>query len=113
MKKIFILIAILTTFACTNKDTITLNVFNWAEYIDETLLDQFEKENNIKINYEIFHNNEEMMAKFNNTKNYYDIIVPSEYLIQELIDEGKIEKLDYSKLPNVTKNITQNLTNLE
>lgn len=44
-----------------------------------------------------------MMAKFNNTKNYYDIIVPSEYLIQELIDEGKIEKLDYSKLPNVTK----------
>ncbi len=112
-EKIFILIVILTTFACTNKDTITLNVFNWAEYIDETLLDQFEKENNIKINYEIFHNNEEMMAKFNNTKNYYDIIVPSEYLIQELIDEGKIEKLDYSKLPNVTKNITQNLTNLE
>ncbi|WKC79092.1 ABC transporter substrate-binding protein [Borreliella turdi] len=113
MKKIFMLITILTTFACTKKDAITLNVFNWAEYIDNTLLDQFEKENNIKINYEIFHNNEEMMAKFNNTKNYYDIIVPSEYLIQELIDESKIEKLDYSKLPNVTKNISQYLTNLE
>ncbi len=113
MKKMFILIAILTTFTCTKKDIITLNVFNWAEYIDETLLDQFEKENNIKINYEIFHNNEEMIAKFNTTNNYYDIIVPSEYLIQELIDEGKITKLDYSKLPNVVKNISQNLTNLE
>ncbi|WP_373464042.1 ABC transporter substrate-binding protein [Borrelia sp. BU AG58] len=107
-------ILILIILSCSSgerKDT--LNILNWAEYIDENLLAQFERENNIKINYEIFNNNEEMMAKFNSTKKYYDIIVPSEYLIGELASENRIEKIDHSRLPNVRDNILKELTNLE
>ena len=54
-----------------------------------------------------------MMAKFNNTKGYYDIIVPSEYLISELASENRIEKIDHSKLPNVRDNLLEEFTNLE
>ncbi|BCR22049.1 ABC transporter substrate-binding protein [Borrelia sp. HM] len=114
MKKIFISIIILTMLSCSSKNTQgTLNILNWAEYIDEKLLIQFEKEHNIKINYECFNNNEEMMAKFNNTKGYYDIIVPSEYLIEELANNKKIEALDHSKLPNVKNNLLEEFQNLE
>ncbi|AHH09288.1 Spermidine/putrescine-binding protein [Borrelia parkeri SLO] len=114
LKKSLILTIILTVTSCSSQKTqSTLNVLNWAEYIDEKLLAQFERENNVKINYECFNNNEEMMAKFNNTKGYYDIIVPSEYLIGELISASKIEKLDYSKLQNVKNNILDKFYNLE
>ncbi len=114
MNKILVSIIILMVLSCSSEEkTGTLNVLNWAEYIDENLLSQFERENNIKINYEVFNNNEEMMAKFNNTKGYYDIIVPSEYLINELASENKIEKLDHSKLPNVRDHILEELKALE
>lgn len=105
---------ILIISSCSSQKTQnTLSILNWAEYIDEKLLEQFERENNVKINYECFNNNEEMMAKFNNTKGYYDIIVPSEYLVGELASENKIEMLDYSKLPNVKNNILDELKNPE
>lgn len=115
LKKILILIITLTVLSCSSKNrkSSTLNILNWAEYIDEKLLIQFERENNIKINYECFNNNEEMMAKFNNTKGYYDIIVPSEYLVGELANTNKIEVLDHSKLPNVKSNLLEEFQNLE
>ncbi|QMU99394.1 extracellular solute-binding protein [Borrelia sp. A-FGy1] len=113
MKKI-LSVLILIVISCSSREKKdTLNILNWAEYIDENLLVQFERENDIKINYEIFNNNEEMMAKFNNIKGYYDIIVPSEYLIGELASENRIEKIDHSKLPNVRDNILEEFTNLE
>ncbi len=105
MKKVLILIIILIIVSCSSqKKQNVLNILNWAEYIDENLLAQFEKEHNVKINYDCFNNTEEMMAKFNSTKNYYDIIVPSEYLIGDLRDENKIELLDHSKLRKCKKN---------
>ncbi|APR65301.1 ABC transporter substrate-binding protein [Borrelia anserina] len=114
MKKILVSIIILIVISCSSKKTqSTLNILNWAEYIDEKLLAQFERENNVKINYECFNNNEEMMAKFNNTKGYYDIIVPSEYLVGELASTKKIEMLDHSKLPNVKSNLLDELQTLE
>ncbi|AHH08608.1 Spermidine/putrescine-binding protein [Borrelia anserina BA2] len=114
LKKILVSIIILIVISCSSKKTqSTLNILNWAEYIDEKLLAQFERENNVKINYECFNNNEEMMAKFNNTKGYYDIIVPSEYLVGELASTKKIEMLDHSKLPNVKSNLLDELQTLE
>ncbi|WKC58182.1 ABC transporter substrate-binding protein [Borrelia sp. P9F1] len=113
MKKILILLALIVLSCHPEEKKDTLNILNWAEYIDEDLLAQFERDNNIKINYEIFNNNEEMMAKFNSTKGYYDIIVPSEYLIGELASENRIEKLDHSRLPNVRDNILEKLKDLE
>ncbi|UEQ07269.1 ABC transporter substrate-binding protein [Borrelia hermsii] len=114
MKKILVSITILIVISCSfQKKQNTLSILNWAEYIDEELIAQFERENKVKINYECVNNNEEMMAKFNNTKGYYDIIVPSEYLVEDLVNANKIEALDHSKLPNVKNNILSELKSLE
>ncbi|AHH03632.1 Spermidine/putrescine-binding protein [Borrelia nietonii YOR] len=114
MKKILVSIIILIVISCSSqKKQNTLSILNWAEYIDEELIAQFERENKVKINYECVNNNEEMIAKFNNTKSYYDIIVPSEYLVGDLVSTNKIEALDYSKLPNVRNNMLDELKNLE
>ncbi|UGQ17419.1 ABC transporter substrate-binding protein [Borrelia sp. RT1S] len=113
MKKILVILILIILSCNPGEKKDTLNILNWAEYIDEDLLAQFERENNVKINYEIFNNNEEMMAKFNSTKGYYDIIVPSEYLIGELASENRIEKIDHEKLPTVRENILEELKDLE
>ncbi len=80
----------------------TLNVYNWGEYISdggEGSLDvnkKFEELTGIKVNYTNFDSNEDMYAKLAN----YDLVIPSDYMIERLIAEGLLEKLDYSHIPN-------------
>ena len=84
-----------------------LNVFNWGEYIsdsyDDGMLDvnkEFEKLTGIKVNYVTFESNEDMYAKIKNGGASYDIVIPSDYMIERMIDEGLLQKYDHSKLPN-------------
>lgn len=83
-----------------------LNVYNWGEYISdggEGSLDvnrKFEELTGIKVNYTNFDSNEDMYAKLKSGGANYDIVVPSDYMIERLIDEGLLEKLDYSNIPN-------------
>ncbi|MBQ1528703.1 MAG: extracellular solute-binding protein, partial [Clostridia bacterium] len=84
----------------------TLNVYNWGEYISdggEGSLDvnkKFEELTGIKVNYTNFDSNEDMYAKLKSGGANYDLIIPSDYMIERLIDEGLLEKLDYSHIPN-------------
>lgn len=78
-----------------------LNLFAWSEYVPQTVLDGFQKETGIKVNYETYASNEEMLAKLLAGGGKYDLIQPSEYTIEALIAEGKLEKLDPAKLPNL------------
>ena len=84
----------------------TLNVYNWGEYISdggEGSLDvnkKFEDLTGIKVNYTNFDSNEDMYAKLKSGGANYDLVFPSDYMIERLIDEGLLEKLDYSKIPN-------------
>ncbi|MBR0364206.1 MAG: spermidine/putrescine ABC transporter substrate-binding protein [Clostridia bacterium] len=84
----------------------TLNVYNWGEYISdggEGSLDvnkKFEGLTGIKVNYTNFDSNEDMYAKLKSGGANYDLVFPSDYMIERLIDEGLLEKLDYSKIPN-------------
>ena len=79
----------------------TLNVYNWGEYISdggEGSLDvnkKFEELTGIKVNYTNFDSNEDMYAKLKSGGANYDIVVPSDYIIERLRDEGLLEKLDY------------------
>lgn len=84
----------------------TINVFNCGEYISdgsEDSLDvnkEFEKLTGIKVNYNTYANNEAMYAKLKSGAVAYDIIVPSDYMIERLISENMLEKLDFTKLTN-------------
>jgi len=81
--------------------TETLRVYNASEYIDITTLADFEKEFAVKIEYAEFESNEDMYSEISNNPNGYDVLVPSDYMIDRLIKEDKLAKLDKSKVPNI------------
>lgn len=74
-------------------------VYNWGEYIDQSLITQFEKETGIKVIYNTFETNEGLYAKLQTES--YDVIIPSDYMIARMIDEDMLQPLDYSKIPNM------------
>lgn len=80
----------------------TLHIYNWGEYTGENILADFEEETGAKVVMENFDSNEQMYIKVANGE-AYDIIVPSDYMIQRLISEGYLQKLDYSKLDCMDK----------
>lgn len=101
----------------------TLNVYNWGVYISDgkdgsydTVAEfekYYEKEygEKIKVNYTTFDNNEDMYAKITSGATSYDVIIPSDYMIQRMIDEDLLAKLDYGNIPNY-QYIGENYRNL-
>lgn len=89
----------------------TINVFNWGEYISdgsEGSLDvnkAFENATGIRVNYSNYESNEAMYAKMKSEAVSYDIVIPSDYMIQRLINENMLRKIDMSKITNY-KNIS-------
>ena len=77
-----------------------VNVYNWGEYIDESIFADFEAETGIKVNYSTFQSNEEMYAAMKLGGSDYDVMIPSDYMVQRLISENMLEKLDFSNIPN-------------
>ncbi|MBQ8533279.1 MAG: ABC transporter substrate-binding protein [Clostridia bacterium] len=84
---------------------ITINVFNWGEYIADGLNDMFTEITGIKVNYSNYDTNETMYAKLSGGGASYDVIVPSDYMIARLIREGLVQKLDFANIPNVKYNL--------
>lgn len=80
----------------------TLHVYNWGEYTGENLLNDFEAKTGAKVVMENFDSNEQMYIKVANGE-AYDVLVPSDYMIQRLIREGYLQKLDQSKLDCLDK----------
>ena len=79
-----------------------VNVYNWSDYIDPTVLEDFTKETGIKVVYDTYDNNEIVETKLMAGKSGYDIVVPSGPFLQRLIAAGVFQKLDKAKLPNLT-----------
>jgi len=77
-----------------------VNVCSWGEYIDTELIDQFEEETGIRVNYQTVESNETLYSLLKSGGGDYDVIVPSDYMIARLIEEDMLEKLDYSNIPN-------------
>ena len=75
----------------------TLHFYTWGEYTGENILSDFEEETGAKVVMETFDSNEQMYIKVANGESF-DILVPSDYMIQRLILEGYLQKLDHSKL---------------
>ena len=82
-----------------------LNIFCWSEYIPQGVIDEFSKQTGIQVSVENFASNEEMLAKLAAGGGAYDIIQPSEYVIEALVRENALEPIDKAELPNL-KNIS-------
>lgn len=77
-----------------------LYVYNWGDYIEPELIDLFEEETGIKVIYETFDSNESMYVKITSNSSPYDVIFPSEYMVEKMRDEDLLIEIDKSKLTN-------------
>src|SRR5262252_3822155 len=78
-----------------------VNIYNWSDYIDPTVVEGFTKETGIKVRYDTFDANETLETKLLAGKSGYDVVVPTGYFLQRQIAAGVFQKLDKSKLPNL------------
>jgi spermidine/putrescine transport system substrate-binding protein len=85
---------------CSDGGQATLNVYNWGDYIDPEVTEEFEEEFDIKVVYEEFATNEDMYVKIASGAGKYDVAIPSDYMIKKLIDEDMLNKIDMSKISN-------------
>ena len=77
-----------------------VNVCSWGEYIDEDLIDEFEAQTGITVNYQTAESNEALYSLIEMGGADFDVIVPSDYMIERLIAEDLLAELDYSNIPN-------------
>ncbi|MBO4934988.1 MAG: spermidine/putrescine ABC transporter substrate-binding protein [Clostridia bacterium] len=116
MKKIIAAILTLTlvaalftampTVTAEAEEAVTINVYNWGQYIgvgEDDTIDvnaEFTKRTGIKVNYTTYDSNETMLTKLETGGSSYDIIIPSDYMIDRMIKKDMLEKLDFSNIPN-------------
>lgn len=104
LKKLIVLtlaISMMLSLAgCGGEQKTQLKVYNWGDYIDQSIIEDFEKQYNIEVVYDEFATNEEMYAKIKAGADDYDILVPSDYAIKRMIDENLLHKLDMNNIPN-------------
>ena len=74
--------------------------YNWAEYIDEELLAEFEAQTGVNVEYTTYESNEEMLTKVESGAAIFDLIVPSDYMVDTMRREGLLLELNYDAIPN-------------
>lgn len=117
MEKRFVTVIIITSMlfaalisGCEKKESSTaaskgeLYIYNSGEYIDESVIEDFQKETGIKVVYDVFETNEEMYPVIEAGGVNYDVVCPSDYMIQKMIDSDLLSEIDFENVPNV-KNI--------
>ena len=82
-------------------------VYNWGEYVDPEALEMFEEETGIRVIYDEYETNEIMYPKVEAGAAEYDVLCPSDYMIQKLIDNDLLAELDFDQLSNASANIGQ------
>ncbi|MDR0957675.1 MAG: spermidine/putrescine ABC transporter substrate-binding protein, partial [Clostridiales bacterium] len=97
--------------ACGGDNGATITVYNWSGYIDDELCEDFKKETGITVKYDTFDTNEAMYAIVKNQPGSYDVLMPSDYMIQRMINEGMLEKIDMTNVPNFS-NIDSRFKNM-
>lgn len=95
-----------TSAATASQQTVTINVYNWGEYLSDgkdgskDVNTEFTKETGIKVNYTTFEDNETLYSKIAGGGASYDVIFPSDYMVSKMIREKRLEKIDRSEVPN-------------
>jgi len=86
---------------CTRKATPRLNVFNWSEYVAPETIPDFEREFNVKVRYGVYESAEEMLARVMSGNSGWDVVFPTNYFIEPMLQLGLLADLDHSKLDNL------------
>jgi putrescine transport system substrate-binding protein len=79
-----------------------VNVYNWSDYVDPSVLEAFTKETGIAVRYDTFDSNDTLETKLLAGRSGYDVVVPTAYFLERQIKAGVFQKLDKSKLPNLS-----------
>lgn len=77
-----------------------LNIYNWGEYLEPELIEKFEEETGIEVTYDEFETNESMYPIIAKGAASYDLVCPSDYMIQKMADEGLLENINWKNIPN-------------
>jgi len=88
-----------------------LHIYNWGDYTNPKLIEKFEKANNVKITMDSYDSNETMLSKVRTGDTGYDIVVPSDYTVKIMVDDGLLEKTEPNKMSNY-KNIRPEAANV-
>ncbi len=105
--KFLIICLVLTLIAltgCQSSDGPAVNVYNWGEYIDPEVIKMFEEETGIKVKYNDFVTNEDMFPVIQTGSVEYDVVAPSDYMIQKMIESDLLQEINFDNIPNA-KNI--------
>jgi len=98
---IAVLTLIATVSAGAQQRDRTVNVYNWSDYVEPTVIESFTKETGIKVKYDTFDANETLETKLLAGKSGYDVVVPTGYFLERQIKAGVFQKLDKGKLSNI------------
>jgi spermidine/putrescine transport system substrate-binding protein len=90
---------------------VTINVYNWGDYMDPDVLKMFTAETGIRVKYSTYARNEDMYERIRRGDAGYDVVFPSDHMISKMIEENLLEKLDFSNIPNFS-NIDERFTGL-
>ncbi|PKK97910.1 MAG: hypothetical protein CVV57_10010 [Tenericutes bacterium HGW-Tenericutes-2] len=102
MKKLLLIIVLalvaIGASACDSRPV--LNILNWGEYINEEVVKNFENEYGINVKISVADSNELFYSKIKSGTTSFDLVIPSDYMIEKMYEEDMLHALDYSKLPN-------------
>lgn len=101
MKKLVWLVLVGLLVAAVPAGAQVLNIYNWAEYIPDDVIRDFQREYGIRVVYNVFSNNEELHARLRAGASGYDLIFPSDYMAQVLIEEGLLQPIPHEAIPNL------------
>ena len=110
LPRLFATFLALGSLALAADDAKTLNLFGWSEYVPQAVLDGFTAETGIKVNFETYASNEELLSKLLAGGGEYDLIQPSDYAAEAMIRQHLLAPLDLAQLPNL-KNIAPEFRN--
>ena len=101
MKKFLavLLVLLMALPVCASAQEV-VNVYNWEDYIDESVLELFEQETGIHVNYMNFTTNEDMMVKVETSPGAFDLVFPSEYMVERMLAKDLLAEIDYANIPN-------------
>ncbi len=101
MKKLLCILVTLVLMlpVCASAQEV-VNVFNWEDYIDESVLIQFEQETGIHVNYMRFTTNEDMIVQVEANPGAFDVCFPSDYIVERMLSKDMLAEIDYDKVPN-------------
>jgi len=105
LKRVFLIAAVLVVVlaavtGCGSEQKETLNVLNYDIYIDKDLLKEFQEANNVIVKYDTYATPEDMYIKAKAGASNYDLIISSEYMIERMINEGMVNKINFDNIPN-------------